>query len=88
MDPMVDMQGPQPGQFAASRCKCRQQRARINSTAEGDDDPYIGVAWQQIGQSPQQPLRAERVCRAGWIGRSGYSESSENTPNEAIRSER
>jgi hypothetical protein len=58
-----------------------EQRRRINSAAQGDDDPNIGETRQQFSQVSSEPLRAE------WL-RGYFSAVSENSPKDAIRAER
>ena len=81
MDPVIDMNGSQAPPFDPLRRQCREQRRRINSAAECNNQPNIGETRQQLRQVGNEPLRAE------WVrGQPPYS--SENSPNDAIRAER
>ena len=81
MDSVIDMNGSYAQPRDPLRRQGREQRRRINSAAECNNQPNIGETRQKLCQAGNEPLRAE------WVrGQPPYS--SENSPNDAIRAER
>ena len=78
---VIHVNRPHPQSARPIRSQRRKERRRINSATEGNDEPDIGEARQQVSQVGRKPLWAERL-------RGPYSGFSENTPKDAMRAER
>lgn len=79
---VIDVRGPEPQGLRPIYRKRTEQRRRINSAAQGDENAHLGIARQKTRQTLRKPPRTELLCR------DCYSGVSENTPNDAIRAER